>query len=426
MSKKANKTIWVCRDCGGEHLNWSGKCNYCGNWNTLTEMKDESISTKSSTKLEPIAINSVRVDSKSRLISSIEEFNLALGGGIVKGSVILIGGQPGIGKSTLLWQVASSVPGNVGYISAEESPEQIKIRSDRLGKSPKNIYILDDRNIDNILNSLKDIKPSLLVVDSIQTIFDPEISGTAGNIVQVRSCTLKLIDYAKSNSVSVIMIGHVTKEGEVAGPKTLEHLVDGVFYLEGLANSPERFLRASKNRFGPTDEIGIFEMKEDGLRASSQFGRMKPSSKLPDGVSRSAVVEGSRVIFLEIQALVQKSATAIPRRNAVGYDFNRLHMIIAIVSKHLRIDLSGFDVFLTVSEGYRLKSTMADVACAISIISSLKNIPLDGDKIFIGELDLSGAIHLSSEAKKIIKFAEKANFKIQYKNTNLVSLAKNL
>lgn len=424
MSKKANKTIWVCRDCGGEHLNWSGKCNYCGNWNTLSEIKDEQIVSSSTKKIEPISIDKVKVDNKSRIISSIDEFNLALGGGIVRGSIILIGGQPGIGKSTLLWQVASSIPGNVAYVSAEESPEQIKIRSERLGKTPKNIYIIDDRNVDNILYSLKDINPSLLVVDSIQTIFDPDVSGTAGNILQVRSCTLKLIDYAKRNSIAVIMIGHVTKEGEVAGPKTLEHLVDGVFYLEGISTSQERFLRASKNRFGPTDEIGIFEMKEDGLKTSSQFGRMSPSTKLPEGVSRSAIVEGSRVIFLEIQALVQKSSSPIPRRNAVGYDLNRLHMIIAIISKHLKIDLSNMDVFLSVSEGYKLKSTMADAACAISIISSYKNIALEGDKLFIGELDLAGAIHLSSQAKRIIKFAEKANFKTQYKNYRLANLVK--
>jgi len=425
MSKKANRVIWVCRDCGGEHINWSGKCSYCGNWNTLAEMKDEALTPdRQSEALEPISIDKVKIDTKTRLISSIDEFNLALGGGIVKGSVILIGGQPGIGKSTLIWQVASTIGGVVCYVSAEESPQQIKIRAERLGKISKNILIFDGRDIDSILSSIKKLSPSLLIVDSIQTVSSSEVSGTAGNILQVRYCTLKLIDYAKRNSVATIIIGHVTKEGEVAGPKTLEHLVDGVFYLEGVSSGEERFLRATKNRFGPTDEIGIFEMRSNGLISALNFGRMKPSTILPEGVSRSAVIEGSRVILLEVQALVQKSSSVIPRRNSVGYDLNRLHMLCAIISKHLNLDLSNMDVFLNISEGYKLRSTMADAACAMSIISSFKNQPLSGEKLYIGELDLSGALHLSSSAKKIIKLAEKAGFTAQYKNHSLAGLAK--
>lgn len=425
MSKKANKIIWVCRDCGGEHINWSGKCNYCGAWNTLAEVKDVVSNLSSDVrKIEPVLLSDIKTDIKQRLVSGIGEFDLALGGGIVKGSVLLLGGQPGIGKSTLIWQVAASIRTEVCYLAAEESPSQIKIRAQRLGSVSSKIAIFDDRNIDSVLLSLASRSPSLLIVDSIQTIFDPAISGTAGNLLQVRSCTLKLIDYAKKNSVAVIIIGHVTKDGEVAGPKTLEHLVDGVFYLEGLPSGEERFLRATKNRFGSTDEIGILEMKEDGLKPSSNFGRMKPSLNLPEGVSRSAVIEGSRVILLEIQALVQKSNTMIPRRNAVGYDLNRLHMIAAVISKVMKIDLSNMDIFLNISEGYRLRSTMADAACAMSIISSYKNISLSGGKLFIGELDLSGALHLSSQAKKIIKMTEKSGFDTQYKSHDLIDLVK--
>lgn len=388
-------------------------------------MKDESSSIESGNRsIVPITLDQVKIDTKQRLLSHIDEFDLALGGGIVKGSVLLLGGHPGIGKSTLIWQVASRIQGEICYVSAEESPIQIKIRAERLGGSGKKIRIFDERNLDTILNSLKDIKPSLLIVDSIQTIYNPEIAGTSGSILQVKSCCLKLIEYAKRNSVAVILIGHVTKEGEVAGPKTLEHLVDGVFYLEGLSSGEERFLRASKNRFGSTDEIGIFQMQESGLKPAPDFGRMKPSSSLPDGVCRSAVVEGSRVILLEIQALVQKSTSAISRRTAVGYDFSRLHMLTAIISKSLKVDLTNMDVYLNVSEGYKLKSTMADAACAMSIISSFNNRSLPGKSLFIGELDLSGNLHQHSEAKKIIKVAEKAGFNTEFKNRSLIELEK--
>ena len=425
MPKKSNKTIWVCKECGGEHLNWSGKCSYCGAWNSLSEVKSEIPGIyKETNKVKPVYLNEIKLDVKDRLKSGLTEFDLALGGGIVKGSVILLGGHPGIGKSTLIWQIANKIPGEVCYLAAEESASQIKLRAQRLGSTSKKISIFEQRNIDSVLMSLQDLKPSLLIVDSIQTIFDPALNQTSGSLLQVRSCTLKLIDFAKSNQVAVILIGHVTKEGEVAGPKTLEHLVDAVFYLEGSSSGEERFLRASKNRFGSTEEIGVFEMTSEGLQPSTSFGRMKPSSLLPEGVSRSAVIEGSRVIFLEIQALVQKSNSPLSRRNAVGYDLNRLHMMCAIISKVCKIDLSNFDVFLNISEGYRLRSTMADAAIAMAIISSYRNLRLSGQSLFIGELDLSGALHLASESKKIIKTAEKAGFVTQYKNYDLSSLAK--
>jgi len=372
--------------------------------------------------VQPVVLSKISSDARARLRTKIDEFDLAMGGGIVKGSVLLIGGNPGIGKSTLIWQVAKNLNDTVCYVAAEESSSQIKIRAERLGALSDKILIFEDRNIDNVLISLANIKPSLIIVDSIQTIYDSSVSGTAGNILQIRSCTLKLIDYAKRNSVAVIIIGHVTKDGEVAGPKTLEHLVDGVFYLEGSSSGEERFLRASKNRFGSIDEIGIFEMSEKGMVAKPTFGRLKPSNLLPEGVSRSAVIEGSKVMFIEIQALVQKSNSVISRRNAVGYDLNRLHMLAAIISKVAKIDLSNMDIFLNVSEGYKLKTTMADVACALAIISSYKCKSLAGNKVFIGELDLSGSIHLTSEAKKIIKVSDKSGFIPQLKARDLRDL----
>jgi DNA repair protein RadA/Sms len=422
MSKKNDKTIWVCRDCGGEHFSWSGKCNYCSAWNTLSEIRQTNAASSTNAKAKPIVLAELKNDFKQRLKTNIEEIDLVLGGGIVKGSVLLLGGHPGIGKSTLIWQIASRLNLPVCYIAGEESPEQIKLRADRLNCQAKKIVLFDERNIDLVISALHESDPQLVIVDSIQTVFDPSVAGSAGNIVQVRSCTLKLIDYAKKNNVAMIIIGHVTKDGEVAGPKTLEHLVDGVFYLEGTQTGQERFLRSTKNRFGTTDEIGIFEMTSEGLKPEVNFGRLKPDAKLPEGVSRTAVIEGSRIIFLEIQALVQKSASMISRRNAVGFDLNRLHMIAAIISKHLKIDLSSQDIFINISEGYKLKSTMADVAIAAAIVSSAKNQQLSGEKLFVGELDLAGNLHLTSDAKKIIKTAEKGGFIVQYKKHSLRDL----
>lgn len=386
-------------------------------------MSDRPPESRSAKKIEPIILSDLKTTKKERIITGMEEIDLVLGGGLVKGSVLLFGGHPGIGKSTLVWQIASKIKDQVAYIAGEESPEQIKLRADRLASITKNIAIFDDRNVDNLIASLISLQPKLVVVDSIQTVFDPNVAGSAGNIVQVRSCALKLIEYAKKNSAAMIMIGHVTKDGEVAGPKTLEHLVDGVFYLEGSQTGQERFLRAAKNRFGSTDEIGIFEMTSSGLRPEPNFGRLKPGSVLPEGVSRTAVIEGSRVIFLEVQALVQKTNSMIPRRNAVGYDLNRLHMIAAVISKHLKIDLSSSDLFLNISEGYKLKSTLADSAVALAIVSSARSKPLDGNKLYIGELDLAGNLHLTTDAKKIIKIAEKAGFTAQYKYHSISDLA---
>ncbi len=423
MPKKSNKIIWVCSECGGEHFNWSGKCNYCQAWNTLKEVNDQPSEIKSAKLIQPIVLGDLKPVTKQRISIGIEEVDLVLGGGLVKGSVLLFGGFPGIGKSTLVWQVASRIKDQVAYVAGEESPDQIKIRADRLGGATKNIYVFDDRNIDNVIVSLRELKPSLVIVDSIQTVYDPSVSGSAGNIVQVRTCALKLIDYAKKNNVAMIIIGHVTKDGEVAGPKTLEHLVDGVFYLEGSQTGQERFLRAVKNRFGSTDEIAIFEMTSTGLKPQPNFGRLKPDSELPEGVSRTAIIEGSKIIFLEIQALVQKTNAMIPRRNAVGYDLNRLHMIAAVISKHLKIDLGSSDIFLNISEGYKLKSTLADSAVAMAIISSARSKPLSGKKLFVGELDLAGNLHLTADSKKIIKLADKAGFDPQYRSHRLIDLA---
>jgi len=407
MSKK-NKTIWVCSSCGGEHLEWAGKCNYCNEWNTLKQIS-ETESVVHAEEIHKTKLADIASDNKERIQTSISEFDLVLGGGIVRGCVILLGGQPGIGKSTLVWQIASSVKGDVCYIAGEESPEQIKLRASRLNELASNVTIYENQDISSVLPDIKKSKPQLLIVDSIQTVFDPAVSGSAGSLVQVRESALKIINFAKKNSIAVILIGHVTKDGEVAGPKTLEHLVDAVFYLEG-AEGNERYLRSSKNRFGPTDEIGIFVMSEKGLKSEPNFGAIKPNKTLPEGVSRVAIIEGSRVIFLEVQALTQKNQYGFPKRNCVGFDLNRLQMIIAVLARHGDVNLLEHDVYLNVSGGYKVKDPICDLAAMMALASSTREISLSGDAIFLGEVDLAGMLHLPNSAKKIIKTAEKLGF----------------
>lgn len=411
MSKKT-KSIWVCSSCGGEHLEWAGKCNYCNEWNTLKQVAESEVSVHSE-ELRKSNINDISLVDSDRIKTGISEFDLVLGGGIVKGSVMLLGGQPGIGKSTLVWQVASSIGAKVSYIAGEESPQQIKLRANRLKKTDSQITIYENQDISAVLPDIKKSAPSLIIVDSIQTVFTPDSVGSPGSLSQVRESALKIINFAKKNNIAVILIGHVTKDGEVAGPKTLEHLVDAVFYLEG-SEGAERFLRSSKNRFGPTDEIGIFSMSENGLRSEPNFGAIRPDKNLPIGVSRVALLEGSRVIFLEIQALTQKSQYGFPKRNSVGFDLNRLQMIIAVLAKHGQVNLLEHDVYLNVSAGYKAKDPICDLAAIMALVSSIQESALEGDRVFLGEVDLAGELHLSSQAKKIIKTAEKLGFKAIY------------
>ncbi|MCX6809323.1 MAG: DNA repair protein RadA [Candidatus Berkelbacteria bacterium] len=413
MSKKTNKSIWICSDCGGEHFAWSGKCSYCNSWNTLKELRGVSETlSRSSEDARPIKIADIKNNFESRIKTEISEFDLVSGGGIVPGSVILLGGHPGIGKSTLVWQIASSIEEKVFYIAGEESPEQIKIRANRLKGSNSNITIFENQDILSWLSIIEKEKPTLLIIDSIQTVYDSGISGSPGSIMQVKESAMKIINAAKKFSVATIFVGHVTKDGEVAGPKILEHLVDAVFYLDGERGSNERFLRSHKNRFGPTDELGVFTIGESGLQNSDDFGRISSSKKVPIGVAKCAVLEGSRIYFIEVQALVQKSPFAMPRRNAVGYDFNRLQMMIAILARHSKVDLSQHDCFVNISDGYKLKNPLGDLAILMALASSFLSKSLNGKNLFLGEVDLAGRLHLPSEAKKIIKAAKKIGFTV--------------
>jgi DNA repair protein RadA/Sms len=361
-------------------------------------------------EVQPKKLADVKQFAQERIPTGIAEVDLVFGGGIVGGSVSLLGGYPGIGKSTLVWQIAANIDGDVLYIAGEESPQQIKIRAQRLGLKKDNIYVIDDEDINKWLPFIKEGRYKLLIIDSIQTVVDSSLGATAGSIIQIKKCALEVIRKAKQLSLSTIIIGHVTKDGEVAGPKTLEHLVDGVFYLEGDRYSMERFLRSQKNRFGPTDELGVFELTGEGLVPFDAFERLKPNEKMPIGVAVTAVCEGSRIYFTEVQALVQKSSFGIPRRNSVGFDLNRLQTIIAVLSRHTKINLLNYDVFINVSEGYKLKDPMGDIAVLSALASSFFNLPTKSGIVLLGEIDLAGRVHLKSSAKKIVKAAKKMGY----------------
>jgi len=402
------KIVYVCPNCGNEFLKWSGKCDSCNSWNTLKGIKEDADRSQNEVKAADfIRIKDVKTAANQRIKSNVSEFDSVLGGGIVRGSVLLLGGQPGIGKSTLIWQVVNSTDMKVAYIAAEESPEQIKIRSSRIGKENNNVYLISSPEINSAMMAIKKISPELVVVDSVQTIYDSSYPSIAGSIIQVKQCAMKIMNFAKRSNIAFIIIGHVTKEGEVAGPKTLEHLVDGVFYLEGVADIPERFLRSQKNRFGPSEELGVFKMTQKGFSGEEDFGQKRLGGKLPSGIAVAAVNEGNRVYFIEVQALTQKTYFGYPRRNSVGYDLNRLNMIIAIISRSLKIDLSNHDVYLNVAQGYKIKDPSADLAVAAAIVGAYKNKPLSGKSIYIGELDLAGRVNEVINQNQKIKAAKK-------------------
>lgn len=404
-----NTKIWICNNCGNEFSKWSGQCLACKQWNTIEQI-NQTVVKKDVIPAKAIRLDEVNVDSGKRFQTGIEELDLVFGGGIVSGSVILLGGSPGVGKSTLVWQASNKVKGKVVYIAGEESISQIKLRSKRLGLKGDNVTFFEDQDILSWIDQVKKEKPDLLIIDSIQTVYRSDFPNSQGSIVQIKESANLLINFAKKNHISCIFVGHITKDGEVAGPKTLEHLVDCVFYLEGEKGSAERFLRSHKNRFGPTDEMGVFVMTEKGLSSYSDFGRLNKIKKLPQGVARLAVPEGSRNYFVEVQALVQRSVFGYPKRNSVNYDLNRLQMMIAVLSKHTSVDLNSYDVYLNVSDGYKLKDPIGDYAVIMSLCSSYYERELSGDKIYLGEIDLSGRFHLRAGSKSLAKSITKMGY----------------
>lgn len=408
--------VYVCQKCGVEYMRWMGKCESCGEWNSLIEsQKAESARQKMAGQvLKPQNFSEIQSQKFRRAKSGILEFDRVLGGGIVPGSVILISGDPGIGKSTLVLQVASRIAdkNTVLYISGEESADQVKMRADRMGINTGNLQFLAETNIDNVVATICHVMPQLVILDSIQTVFSESIESPSGSVNQVKESTTKLIEIAKENQISVILIGHVTKEGQIAGPKTLEHLVDTVLYLEGDRFHQFRILRSSKNRFGTTSETGVFEMKESG------FSEVKNPSELfleerNEGISGSVVcatLEGSRSFLVEIQALTSWTNFGYPKRTASGYDFNRLQLLIAVLQKRANLKLASQDVYVSVVGGIKIKEPACDLACALAIASAFLGKAADPKMVAIGEVGLSGEVRSASQIEKRISEAQNLGF----------------
>ncbi|MFD1038199.1 DNA repair protein RadA [Virgibacillus byunsanensis] len=421
MAKRKSK--YVCQDCGYESAKWMGKCPGCNNWNTLVE-ELESSTVKSrhtlgrdmNTVSKPERITEIESQEEPRVTTSMEEFNRVLGGGIVPGSLVLIGGDPGIGKSTLLLQISSQLAEKqlpVLYISGEESTRQTKLRAERLGVKADLLYVLAETNLYDIGNQIEKLKPSFVVIDSIQTIFREEVTSAPGSVSQVRECTSELMKIAKTKGIPIFIVGHVTKEGAIAGPRLLEHMVDAVLYFEGERHHTFRILRGVKNRFGSTNEMGIFEMKEEGLREV-----LNPSEifleERSHGAAGSTVVasmEGTRPVLVEIQALISPSSFGNPRRMATGFDNNRVPLLMAVLEKRVGLMLQNQDAYIKVAGGVKLDEPAIDLAVAVSIVSSFRDQPTKPDDIFIGEVGLTGEVRRVSRIDQRVQEAAKLGFK---------------
>jgi len=420
MAKTKESTIYVCQQCGNDSAKWQGRCNYCGEWNSLVEFKPgQSALGKGSSRLinnDPEELSKVVTNQADRLVLTLEEINRVLGGGLVKGSVCLLAGEPGIGKSTLLLQIASSLQqsqGNVLYISGEESAAQIRLRADRIGISGESFYLLMETNIDGILDHLNSYNPAMVVIDSIQTTRVEDIPSWPGSVSQVRECTQRITQWAKASGVPVFISGHVTKGGEIAGPKLLEHMVDVVLYLEGDTTGSFRTIRGVKNRFGSTNEIGMFEMTGDGLIEIAD-----PSSILlseyKQGIIGSIIIptlEGSRPILAEIQALIDSSMLQTPRRVANGIDFNRMLLVSAVLGQRSNFSIIGKDIFVSATGGVKISEPAADFGIALSIVSSLKRNPIKLLTSAIGEIGLGGEIRQVSQIERRINELSRLGFK---------------
>lgn len=416
------KTKYVCRECGYESLKWMGKCPGCNQWNTLNEelelsrSKRHTIDRSDKTHHRPEKITAIESQEESRLTTTMNEFNRVLGGGIVPGSLVLIGGDPGIGKSTLLLQISSQLAEQmlpVLYISGEESPRQTKLRADRLGVSADLLFVLSETNLFDITKHIEMIKPSLVIVDSIQTIYREEVTSAPGSVSQVRECTSELMRIAKTYNIPVFIVGHVTKEGTIAGPRVLEHMVDTVLYFEGERHHTYRILRSVKNRFGSTHEMGIFEMKEDGLNEV-----LNPSEIFLEerslGTAGSVVVasmEGTRPVLVEIQALISPTSFGHPRRMATGIDANRVSLLMAVLEKRAGLLLQNQDAYLNVAGGIRLDEPAIDLAITLSIASSFRNKETNPTDVVIGEVGLTGEIRRVSRIEQRVNEAAKLGFK---------------
>jgi DNA repair protein RadA/Sms len=413
------RTTWVCQQCGAVSPAYMGKCPACGEWHTMVETIEER-STSSATRgrsaraaLRPLG--EISFVGEERIPVPIGELNRVLGGGLVRGSLVLVGGDPGIGKSTLILQAASllgDAAHPVVYVSAEESAQQIKLRADRLKVRTDNILVLSETNLDTILASMEDISPTAVVIDSIQTVMLEEISSAAGSVSQVRECTSRLMQWAKPRNIAVFVIGHVTKEGTIAGPRVLEHMVDAVVYLEGERFHQFRILRAVKNRFGSTDEVGVFEMADVGLREVQNPSEvfLEERSEIAPGSTVAVTMEGTRPILVEVQALATPSSFGLPRRNANGLDNSRLQLLVAVLQKRVGLGLGTQDVYANVVGGLKVMEPAIDLAVAVGIASSLKDRPVDRKAVVIGEVGLSGELRSVNQLDRRISEAARLGF----------------
>lgn len=412
------RSSYVCQQCSYETPQWYGKCPNCNEWNTLIEtVKEVGSPAKGGLPRErfpaatPQKLSDVRHIEKNRIKSGLTEFDRVVGGGIVPGSVTLLAGDPGIGKSTLLLHVLGAIGGL--YVSGEESAEQVKLRAKRLGIEGKNISILPETNAENIVGALSSLtEKQLVIVDSIQTLSSSELDGMAGSVGQIRHSAELLITAAKSKGVPMIIIGHVTKEGAIAGPKVLEHMVDAVLYLEGERFANARILRTLKNRFGAVEEVGIFEMVGEGLKEVTNPSALFLQDRVKNvpGSAVTVILEGTRPMLVEIQALAVPTQLAMPRRVASGVDYNRLQLLVAILSKRLNVPLGGFDIFVNVSGGLKIAEPAADLAIALAILSSFKNKPLDPKAVAFGEVGLLGEVRRVGSEERRLNEAKRLGF----------------
>jgi len=422
------KTVFRCTECGAEHAKWAGRCDGCGEWNTLAEevvaRAGKGMPRPRPSGAEPSAgspvvrLRDVRSARTARLPSGIAELDFTLGGGIVPGSMVLVGGEPGIGKSTLLLQVAGALTAaghEVLYVSGEESPLQVKLRAERLG-SPDGVQLLCETSLEAILEGAANTRPTVMIVDSIQTTATEELEGAPGNVGQVRECAARLMRYAKGSGAAVIVVGHVTKGGGIAGPKTLEHIVDTVLYFEGEGTGDHRILRATKNRFGSVDEIGVFRMTEGGL-----VGVGNPSALFlgdregrVSGSAITALMEGTRPVLVEVQALAAKAGFGTPQRVATGFDARRLALLLAVLDKRAGLSFAPLDVFLNVVGGLRMQEPAGDLAVAAALASSVYDQALPTDAVFIGEVGLGGEVRPVSQAERRLAEAAQLGFRSVY------------
>lgn len=429
------KTTFYCQHCGAQSPKWIGRCPSCGEWNSFVEElissgKDSgrNLSGLAAVNKKPVPLSEVSVDLHNRIDSGDQEFNRTLGGGIVSGSIILLGGEPGIGKSTLLLQLALKLHHlKVLYVSGEESEQQIKLRADRLGLNNPDCFILAETDIDYIFAGIKEIRPDLVIIDSIQTLFSQAIESTAGSISQIRETAGQLQKLAKTTGIPVFLIGHITKDGSIAGPKVLEHMVDTVLQFEGDRNYDYRILRAIKNRFGSTSELGIYEMKNSGLQevANPSELLLAHRNELLSGVAIASTLEGMRPMLIEIQALVSSAVYGVPQRSTTGFDTRRLNMLLAVLEKRCGFRLSSKDVFLNITGGIRIDDPATDMAVVTAVLSSNNDIAIDGNVCFAGEVGLSGEIRPVRRIESRISEAERLGFtKIFVSGHNFKSIDK--